>query len=90
MCAEVAGRHLERLLPARDALGERPVDVLEGLFSRGVAGLSNTVEDAAGDGLLLGLITEEGVFERDVLVGRVEAHRFAELLQRGIVGADFE
>ncbi len=92
--AEIVGRYLERLLPARDACGERPVDILKGLFG-GVlqgrlAGFADPIEDAARLGLLLGFIAQERVFERHVLIGGIEAHGFAELIARSFVFSDLQ
>src|ERR1035438_2714284 len=90
MRAEIVRRDLQRLFPTGDSLGQRPVDVLESLFGGGVASLANPVEDPPGDRLLLGLVAKECVFERDMLVRRIQTHGFRELVARAFVVADFE
>ena len=90
MRAEIVRRHLQRFFPARDPIGQRPVDVLESLFGGCVAGLSNPVENAPRHGLLLGFVAQERVFERHVLVARIQAHGFRELVARVFVFADLQ
>ena len=41
-------------------------------------------------GLLLGFVTEERVFERHVLIGRIQTHSFGELIASGFVLANLE
>ncbi len=90
MRAEISGLGFERLLPPRNALRKRPVNIPESLFCCGVAGSANAVEDAPRLGLLLRLITEERVFESDVIVGGFQAHGLTELVARSLVVAHFE
>ena len=90
MRAEVIGPQRDGVLPALDGGGERGVDILEGLLGSGIAGFADTVEDAAGLGLLLGFVGEEGEFERDLLVGGVESHCFAELVAGEVVFTDLQ
>ena len=90
MRAEIIRRDLERFLPTRDPVGQRTVDILEGLFRGRVAGLANPVKDASRDDLLLRFIAEESVLEGHVLVRRIQAHGFPELVARTFVVADFQ
>ena len=59
MRAEISGLGFERLLPPRNALRKRPVNIPESLFCRGVAGASNAVEDAPRLGWIGWLKTAE-------------------------------
>jgi len=88
VCAEVIGAEGDGVLPTLDSGGERGVDVLEGLGGSGVAGLAEAIEDAAGLGLLLRLITKEGVLEGHLDVGGVKLHGFAELSASEVVLTD--
>ena len=88
--AEVIGRLRERLLPARDPFAQGPVHILEGLRRGWVALLAQPVEHAPRGHLLLGFVTQEGVFERDLIVGRIERHRFRELVARRFGFADLQ
>src|SRR5258708_6880876 len=89
MRAEIIGRHLERFRPAGDAFGQRLVYVLKSLLRGGIAGLADAVEDPASGGLLLGLVAQERILERHVLIGRIDAHGFGELVARRLVFTDF-
>jgi hypothetical protein len=77
----------ERLLPTRDPIGERAVDILKGLLGGGarggVAGLSQTVEHAARVDGLFRFKGQEGKLETGGFVVRVEAQRTFELVARG-------
>ena len=86
--AEVIAAEFDGLLPARDAGGQRVVDVVEGAFGGGVAVAAQAVEDAARFGLLASFVAEEGVLEGGGGVLGVEAHGFAELVagQFGLAG----
>ena len=88
--AEVGGLADEGLLPAPDAFGEGPVDVLEGAFGGGVAGLADTVKDEAGFALLAGFEGEKGELFGDVGVGGVDAHGGGELVAGALVLTDLE
>src|ERR1035437_10987678 len=73
VAAEVVRRDRQRLFPALYALAERPVDVFKRL-RRSDAGLAVAVKDAPRCDLLPGLIAQECVFERHLIVARIEAH----------------
>ena len=81
----------ERLLPAGDAIGERAVDILKSLFGGdtggGVAGFSQTVEDAAGFDGLFGFKREKGKLEAGGFVVRVEFERLFKFVTGGSVFA---
>src|SRR5206468_2971592 len=78
------------LFPTLDSGGERRVDVVEGLFGGGVAGLAQAVKDAAGFGDLARLVAQEGVFESDLAVVRVGAHSLLKLIAGERSFADLE
>ena len=90
MRAEIVRRHCERFLPALDALPQWPVNILEGLFRGRVSVLANAVKNPARDGLLLGFITKKRVFQRHVLIGRIQTHGLAKLIPRGFVFSDLQ
>ena len=90
MSAEVVRAQGDRALPARDAGRERSIDVLECLFGDWVAGLADAIEDAAGFGLLPGVVAKESVFQGHLGVGGVDAHGLAELFARGDVVTDLQ
>ena len=73
---------------------KRLVNILEGLFSRflhrPLAGFADTIEDAARQRLLFGLVAEKCIFERNVLIGGIQAHGLPELIPRGFVLSNLE
>ncbi len=91
---EVVGVGLDGPLPASDALGERGVDVVEGLLGGGAGGgvavLTDTVEGAAGFGFAPGFVAEVGVLEGGGEVAGIGAKDFSELIARGLGVAGFE
>jgi hypothetical protein len=94
VCTKIVGRDFERFEPAGDTDGERPIYILKRLFGRLVVGrltgIADAIEDAAGLGLLLGLKAQERVFERHMLIGRIQPHGFAELIPGSFVFSDFQ
>jgi hypothetical protein len=50
-----------------------------------IAAVSNAIEDSTGGGSLLGLVAEEGVLQRDVVVGGIEPHGLTEIVT-GLLG----
>ena len=99
MRAEGGGRRREHLLPSCDAGGERRVDVLESLRRRSagsrIARIADAGEDAAGfgfagRGVFAGFVAEKRVFERDMKIGGIEPHGFAELFARGVAVAGLQ
>jgi hypothetical protein len=94
-CAEACGN----LLPAGDTRGQRRIYILKRLLGRsargGVVRLANAVEDAAcfgfaGGGVVAGFEAEEGVFEGEVEIIRLEPQGFAELVAGGFAVAGFQ
>lgn len=90
MRAEIIGAHLDGGLPALNSGGERRIDILEGLLGNGVAGLADLIEDATGLDLLLCLIAEKSVIERELGVFGSEEQRLLELLASALIFADFQ
>jgi hypothetical protein len=68
------------LFPTRDAFPQRPVDILEGFLRYGVSRFAEAAEYATRHHRLLGFVAEVGVLERDLIVGRIQAHGFGELI----------
>ena len=80
MRAEVIGGKLHGLAPSRDPFAQGTVDIFERLLGGRVSIFPDAIEDSPRDGLLLGLITQERVFERRLLVFRIDPHGFGELV----------
>src|SRR5882762_828826 len=90
MGAEILRRELQRLLPARDAFGQRLVNVLEGLLGGVVAGFPPAVKYLARFGAHLGFVAQERVFESGLGIRRIQAHGLGELATSRFVLADLK
>jgi hypothetical protein len=88
--AEIVRARGERALPALDAGGQRPVDILKRLLRHRVAGPADAVEDAPRFGFPLALVAKEGVLHGHLDVGRIHRHGGVKLVARQIVFADLE
>ncbi len=82
VAAEVVGRKRQRLLPALDAFAQRAIDIFKRLRG-GRARLAIAVEDAPRRHFLMSFVAQERVFERHLIVARVEAHGRGKLIARG-------
>ena len=94
MRAEIVRAELDGLGPARDAFGQRAVDILKGALGGGagfgVAGFADAIENAARLGLFLGFIAQKCILQGHMEVFWIEQHGFAELVAGGHVFADLQ
>lgn len=80
MGAEVGGRSLQNSFPSGDALAQGPVYIFESFRGGWVPGLAEPVKQTSGQGLLVGLITQERVLERDLRIGRIQVQSLSEFV----------
>jgi hypothetical protein len=88
--AEIIRISLERLLPSRDPLAERPVDILKCLLSGGVPRSSHAIEHQPRHALLSRFVGQECELERYVVIARIEPHRLGKLIARCLGLTDLE
>jgi hypothetical protein len=82
--AEVARVTRHSFAPTFDAFPQRPIDVLKRFGRREIAGFAEPLKNAARDDGLLCFVAQKSVFQRDLVVRRLQPQRFGELIAASV------